>query len=108
MPLPPDHHGDTRRTLSSRERRLARIIALVAGVVVIAVVISIASQGKSSSRGCLHVTFAGPVGAEQINQCGAGARSLCSTVNAAASTYSADARATIATGCRKAGLPVGA
>lgn len=87
---------------------MAGIMALVAAVVVIAVVVSLASQGKSSGHGCLHVTFAGPVGAEQINQCGEGARSLCSTLNAPASTYSADVRATIAIDCRKAGLPVGA
>lgn len=81
-------------------------MAVVALLVAVAVVISIGSQGKASGHGCLHVTFAGPVGAEQINQCGGPARSLCSTLNAS-SSYAAEARRTIAVECRKAGLAVG-
>ncbi len=81
-------------------------MAAVTALIVIAVVISIASQGQSSSRGCLHVTFAGPVGAEQINQCGAGARSLCATLNGTGN-YGPDALRSITAECRKAGLPVG-
>jgi hypothetical protein len=105
--LAPDHQPQTRplRRLSARERWLVRIMAAVTGVLVIAVVVSIATSGQSSGHGCVHAIFPGPVGAEQVNQCGAGARSLCATVNAAGG-YGPEARRTITSECRKAGLPV--
>jgi hypothetical protein len=68
-------------------------------------VVSIATSGQSSGHGCVHAIFPGPVGAEQVNQCGAGARSLCATLNAPGG-YGPEARRTITSECRKAGLPV--
>jgi hypothetical protein len=105
--LPPDHQRQTRplRRLSVRERWLVRIMAALTGALVIAVVVSIATSGQSSGNGCVHATFPGPVGAEQVNQCGAGARSLCATLNSAGG-YGPEALRTIASECRKAGLPV--
>ncbi|MEA2147903.1 MAG: hypothetical protein QOG59_3490 [Solirubrobacteraceae bacterium] len=88
-----------------RERWLVRIMAAVTGVLVIAVVVSIATSGQSSGNGCVHAIFPGPVGAEQVNRCGAGARSLCITLSSA-SGYGPEARRTIISECRKAGLPV--
>ncbi len=104
MPLPPDHQ---RRTgpgagLSSRERRLVRIVGALAAVLIVATIVSLAASGGSSGHGCVHATFAGPVGAEQVNDCGDAARQLCATLGA--SGYQGDARTTIAAECRKAGL----
>jgi hypothetical protein len=107
--LPPDHQRSTQplRRLSTRERWLVRIMAAVTALIVIAVVVSIATSGQSSGHGCVHAIFPGPVGAEQVNQCGAGARSTCASLNTT-SGYGPEALRTIATECRKAGLPVGA
>lgn len=76
-------------------------------VIVVGVVIALAAGGPSSGNGCVHAIFPGPVGAEQVNQCGSGARSLCATVHSSGQ-YSAEAVRTIAAECRRAGLPVGA
>jgi hypothetical protein len=45
------------------------------------------------------------VGAVQVNECGAAARSTCSAVFAPGA-YAAGAARTLAAECRKAGLPV--
>jgi hypothetical protein len=107
--LPPDHQRQTRplRRLSERERWLVRIMGVVTVAVVIAVVVSLATSNPSSGNGCVHAIFPGPVGAEQVNQCGAGARSLCVTLRSSTG-YGPEALRTITAECRKAGLPVGA
>lgn len=107
MPLTPDHQRQTvpLRRLSVRERWLVRIMAGVTALIAVAVVIAIATSGPSSANGCVHAIFPGPVGAEQVNQCGSQARSLCATLSSS-TQYGAEARRTIAAECRKAGLPV--
>jgi hypothetical protein len=109
VPLPPDHARQTLalRRLSARERWLVRIMAGVTAVIVVGVVIALIVSGPSSGHGCVHATFPGPVGAEQVNVCGSEARSLCATLSSS-TQYGAEARSTIATECRKAGLAVGA
>jgi uncharacterized membrane protein len=104
--LPPDHQRQTQplRRLSARERWLVRIMAALTALIVIAVVVSIASSGQASGNGCVHAIFPGPVGAEQVNQCGAAARSTCATLSR--SGYGPEAVRTITVECRKAGLPV--
>lgn len=83
-------------------------MACVTALVVVAVVIVIvAAGGQSSAGGCVHAIFPGPVGAEQVNQCGSGARTLCATVRSSGQ-YGPEAVRTIAAECRRAGLPVGA
>ena len=81
-------------------------MAALSGLIVIAVVVSLAASGPSSGHGCVHATYPGPVGAEQVNECGAGARTLCATLRAS-SGYGPEALRTIASECRKAGLAVG-
>jgi hypothetical protein len=90
-----------------RERWLVRVMAGVTAVIVIGVVIALVAGGQSSSDGCVHATFPGPVGAEQVNQCGSGARSLCTTLRSSGQ-YGPEAVRTIAAECRRAGLAVGA
>lgn len=111
VPLPPDHARQTLalRRLSARELWLVRIMAAVTAVLVVGVVIAIVAvgSGQSSGAGCVHATFPGPVGAEQVNQCGAGARSLCATLKSSGQ-YGPEALRTIAGECRRAGLAVGA
>ena len=105
--LPPGHAHTVRarRPLSLREKWiLGGVLAAVAAIAV-AVVISLASAGKSSSQGCIYATIPGTVGAGQISQCGAQARATCATVFKPGA-YTADAARTIAAECRKAGLPV--
>jgi hypothetical protein len=108
MVLPPGHAQTiaTPRKLSTREKRLIWGVLTVVAVIAVALVISLATAGPSSGRGCIHATIPGDVGAEQIDQCGVQARDTCQTVNARGSYPAASARV-LAEACRKAGLPVG-
>jgi hypothetical protein len=104
----PAGHAQTlqvRRGLSRRERwMIGGVLATVAAVAV-ALAISFATAGPSSARGCIHATIPGVVGAVQVNQCGAAARSICGAVYAPGA-YAPGAARTLAGECRKAGLPV--
>ena len=84
-----------------------RIMAGVTGLIVVAIIIAIATSGQASGNGCVHATFPGPVGAEQVNECGSAARSVCATLKASGQ-YGPEAVRSIAAECRKAGLPVDA
>ena len=90
-----------------RERWLVRIMAAVTAVIVVGVVIALVAGGQSSGNGCVHAIFPGPVGAEQVNQCGSGARTLCATLRSSGQ-YGPEAVRTIAAECRRARVPVGA
>jgi hypothetical protein len=94
------------RGLNAREKRLISGVLVVVAALVVALAVSIASAGNSSAHGCIHATIPGAVGAEEINQCGAQARSTCQTAEHPGSFTASSARV-IATECRKAGLPVG-
>jgi hypothetical protein len=94
----------TLRRLSSREKWMVGGVLGVVAVIAVILVISFISSGPSSANGCIYATVPGAVGAEQIHECGATARSTCETVHAA---YPAQAAATVAAECRKAGLAVG-
>lgn len=106
--LPPGHAEQlgVPRRLSRREKRL--IAAVLGALVVLALVlvVSIGSGGQNSGKGCVYATIPGPVGAEQISQCGAQARDTCETARAPGS-FMPQAAKVIAAQCRKAGLPVG-
>lgn len=108
MPLPPDHQRELQvlRQLGSRERWMVRGVAAVAVLIAVTVLVSILSSAPTSSRGCLHATFAGPVGAEEVSACGAQARSVCRSLGAPGG-YSGEAARVISRECRKAGLPAG-
>jgi hypothetical protein len=80
------------------------VVATVAAVV-IALIISLSTAGRSSANGCIYATIPGPVGAVQVNECGAAAQSTCAAVFAPGA-YAPGAARTIAAECRKAGLPV--
>ena len=80
------------------------VLAVVVAVAIV-VAISLATAGKSSGHGCIRATIPGAVGAQEVNECGATARQTCATVHAPGA-YAAQAAATIAAECRKAGLPV--
>jgi hypothetical protein len=82
-----------------------QIVGALAALLIVATVVSLAISGPSSGRGCVRATFAGPVGAERVDECGAAARQLCATLRT--SGYEGDARTTIAAECRKAGLTPG-
>jgi hypothetical protein len=94
------------RSLSPRERRLVQAVSGVAVVLVIAVLVSILASGAGSAHGCVHATYAGPVGAGQVNACGSQARSLCNSLGTPGSGFTAETARTIAGECRKAGLRV--
>jgi ABC-type Co2+ transport system permease subunit len=106
--LPPGHAQATRRTrpLSAREKWILRGVVAAVAIIAAIVVISLAVSGKTSSHGCIYATIPGAVGAGQISQCGATARSTCATVFKPGA-YTAESARTIAAECRKAGLPVG-
>lgn len=108
MPLPLGHGQEVaaRRGLSRREKWLVR--GVVSAVAVLAVVLAVAlgTSGSSSAHGCIHATIPGPVGAEEVSQCGAQARATCQSA-AAPGMFTAQAARVIEQECRKAGLPVG-
>jgi hypothetical protein len=84
---------------------IASVLALVlVGVVVL--VISIGTSAQKSASGCVDVTIAGPIGGEELNRCGAQARSLCASLGHPGGITGAPAQ-DVAQACRKAGLPVG-
>jgi hypothetical protein len=105
--LPPGHAQTLRlRTLSPREKWMVRGVAAAAAVIAIVVVVALATSGPASSRGCIHATIPGAVGAQAIDQCGAAARETCVTVRAPGA-YTSQAESVIETACRRASLPVG-
>lgn len=106
--LPPGHAetvGAPRR-LSSRELWMVRAVAVAVIALAAVLVISLATSGPSSGRGCLHLTLPAPTGAQEINQCGATARETCATATAPGSFTGPAAREVVAN-CRRAGLRVG-
>jgi hypothetical protein len=105
--LPPGHAETLRerRRLSRRERWVIGGVLATVGAIAIALAISFGTAGPSSGRGCIHATIAGVVGAVQVNECGAAARSTCATVYAPGA-YVPEAARSIALECRKAQLPV--
>lgn len=107
MVLPPGHaHAiRSRHVLSQREKWMIGGVLTTVAAVVIALIISLATAGKSSANGCIYATIPGVVGAVQVNECGASARSTCASVNSPGA-YAPGAARTIAAECRKAGLPV--
>jgi hypothetical protein len=99
------------QAVAARQRLRARdkwMIASVLGLVaagVVALVISLASGGRSSGNGCVDVTAQYVTGGTELYRCGPEARSLCASVGVGGGPGTALSRA-IATECRKAGLPV--
>lgn len=108
MVLPPGHADAiaSRRALSRRERRLVGAVLAVVAVLLVVVVVAVASAGKSSASGCIHATIPGPVGAQEIDQCGAQARATCASA-ASPGAFTTPAARVIEAQCRKARLPVG-
>jgi hypothetical protein len=106
--LPPGHAENVQRLrpLTVRERWLVRGMLAAMALMAVGVVIALATSSQTSAHGCIHVTIPGPVGADEIDQCGAQARDICATV-LAPGAFSSLARADVVAGCRKAGLPVG-
>jgi hypothetical protein len=106
--LPPGHADAlaARRRLSGREKWMVGGVLGTIAALALVLVISLASAGPSSSRGCIYATIPAATGAQQVNQCGGAARSTCQTV-LAPGAFTAQAARSIASECRKAGLPVG-
>ena len=106
--LPPGHGKAVanRRPLSTRERRMIGSVLAVVAAVAIALVISFADSGKTSAHGCIYATIPGPVGAQEVDQCGARARETCRSAPKPGE-FTPQAAHVIEQQCRKAGLPVG-
>jgi hypothetical protein len=105
--LPPGHAQEisSRRSLSAREKwMVGGVLAMVAAVILI-LLISIGSTGKTSAHGCIYATIPGAVGAQEVNECGADARATCQSVGTPGA-FTAQAARAIAVQCRKAGLAV--
>jgi hypothetical protein len=105
--LPPGHAQELNvaRRFSVREKWIVGAVLGVVAVLVAIVAISIGSTGHRTANGCIDVKFPIAIGGQELYQCGAGARTLCSTSGAASGPNSVEDRA-IADQCRKAGLPV--
>ena len=73
---------------------MIRGVVAVTAAIVVAVVIALATGGRASSHGCIYATFPGAVGAGQISQCGAQARTTCATVYRPGAYVAASARTT--------------
>jgi hypothetical protein len=106
--LPPGHAEAVAapRRLTTREKRLIAGVLAVVAAIAVAFIISLSIGGQTSANGCIHLTIAGAVGAEEIDDCGAAARSICQSAEAPGA-FAPQAAASIAAECRKAGLPVG-
>lgn len=106
--FPPGHGQavDARRALPQRERWMVGGALLAVAAVILVLLISIGSGGKTSGHGCIYATVPGPVGAEEISGCGAEARATCQSARAPGA-FTADAARVVIAQCRKAGLPVG-
>ncbi len=83
---------------------LRAVLGAVAALIVV-LVISLSSAGRTSSHGCIYVTTAAATGAQEIYHCGAAARAICES-SQVPGAFSPQAAQSIATACRKAGLPV--
>src|SRR5947199_1359771 len=107
MVLPPGHAHAIRsqHVLTQREKWMIGGVLATVVAVVVALIISLSTAGKSSANGCIYATIPGVVGAVQVNECGASARSTCASVNSPGA-YTRGAARTIVVECRKAGLPV--
>jgi hypothetical protein len=108
MILPPGHAEAVRqrRTFTGRERWMIRGVLGILALVVVALVISFATSTKKSGHGCISVALAYSTGGQQVYRCGASAKAMCAGVGKAGGVTGEPAR-TVATECRKAGLPVG-
>lgn len=108
MPLPLGHAQEvaTRTRLSRREKWLVRGVLSAVAVLAVVLAVSLGIAGTSSSHGCIHATIPGPVGAQEVDQCGAEARATCQSA-ATPGTFTVQAARVIEQQCRKAGLPVG-
>ena len=84
---------------------MIRGVLAAVGVLAVVLAVAIATAGTSSGHGCIRATIAGPVGAEEIDQCGGQARATCASV-ATPGTFPVQAVRVIERECRKAGLPV--
>jgi hypothetical protein len=105
--LPPGHAHTlgAPRQLGRREKwMIGAVLGLVAAGIV-ALVISLASGGHTSSTGCVDVTAPGATGATELYRCGAQARELCASGGASA-TVNGEFGLALARACRKAGLAV--
>jgi hypothetical protein len=108
MPLPLGHAQEVaaRRPLSRREKWFIRGVVAAVAVLAVVLAVSLGTAGSSSAHGCIRATIPGPVGAQEINQCGAQARATCQSA-AAPAAVTAPAARVVEQECRKAGLPVG-
>jgi hypothetical protein len=104
--LPPGHAETlrVRRRLSIRERRILSAVLAVAAALVVAVVISLVTASQTSRHGCIYATIPAATGAAQINQCGGQARATCLSTSTPGA-FVPQAAHSIASECRKAGLP---
>ena len=80
------------------------VLALVA-VLAIVLAVSLLTRGQSSRHGCIYVTIPAATGAQQVNECGATARSTCLSASTPGA-FTTQAARSIEAECRKAGLPV--
>jgi hypothetical protein len=108
MIMPPDHARTllAPRRLNIREKRILAAVSALVAALVVAVVISFAGGGRSSSHGCVDVSLPYVTGGTEIYHCGAAARAMCKSVGAP-NGFDGAAGRSVATQCRKAGLPVG-
>jgi len=105
--LPPGHVQSVRaRTpLSSREKRIIGTVLVAVALLTFALLISLVVAGPSSANGCIYVTVPAATGAQQIDQCGAEARSTCESARMPGA-FTTGAAQSIVAACRKARLPV--
>jgi len=106
--LPPGHGRSlaSPRRLQRRERWFVGGAALAVALLAIAIVVSLAGGGGKVGKGCIDVTFASSLGAQEVMGCGASARAICASAGTP-SGYTGEAGRLIAARCRVIHLPVG-
>jgi hypothetical protein len=80
-------------------------VLVAVAVLTFVLLTSLVTAGPASSNGCIYVTVPAATGAQQINQCGAEARSTCESARMPGA-FTTGAAQSIVAACRKAHLPV--
>jgi hypothetical protein len=106
--MPPGHAASLRakRETSARDKRLIGIVLVALTALLIALVVSLVTAAPSSSNGCIYVVIPAATGAQQVNECGARARSTCESAKMPG-TFTSNSAQSVVAACRKARLPVG-
>ena len=106
--LPPGHAEavSSSRRLTATERRIVRVVAAVAVLLVALSVFALTRGTPAPARGCISITFPSSLGGQPLSACGAPARTMCAQVGVRGG-YVGELGQLIGEQCRKQAIKVG-